>query len=325
MPTRSPARGACVPVLLVLLAHALFPALGAAGMAPYGPIQSIVALAAQEPANATVWEVRTRDGSRFMARSVEESGDVLVVTTLAGARLELPRADVVHVRPAAGRVVDGEFWPEDPNRTRLFFAPTGRPLGAGEAYFSSYLIVFPMIGVGITDRLSIAGGTPILPQAMFRFFYVAPKFTAVRQPGVDLALGALGVFNRWDQGNDIIGVVYGVSTFGSSDRAASLGAGWGYHSGDGGLDVSSAPVLMAAAEVRLSPRAKVLTENWIYLSSAESWGLLSLGPRFIGDRLSADLAVLAQVERGTMTCCFPMVNFVYHFGRDRGTAAARAR
>ena len=41
---------------------------------------------------------------------------------------------------AEGQVVDGEFWREDPNQTRLFFGPSARPLKKGTGYLAVYEI-----------------------------------------------------------------------------------------------------------------------------------------------------------------------------------------
>src|SRR5712675_1412718 len=46
----------------------------------------------------------------------------------------------------------------DPNTSRLFFAPTGRTLPAGTAELGDVWLFFPSIGVGMTDRVSVAAG-----------------------------------------------------------------------------------------------------------------------------------------------------------------------
>jgi hypothetical protein len=56
---------------------------------------------------------------------------------------------------------------------------------------------------------------------------------------------------------------------------------------------------------------KLITEN--YLAST-GVGAVSGGVRFFGDRLSADLALVLPIVE-TPLGVFPVVNFVYLFGR----------
>jgi hypothetical protein len=51
----------------------------------------------------------------------------------------------------------------DPNYSRLLFAPTGRPLRAGDGYFSDYELLFPGVAYGLTDNVTLAGGVAIVP------------------------------------------------------------------------------------------------------------------------------------------------------------------
>lgn len=260
----------------------------------------------------TLVQVRLRDGTRLHGRVVAESPDSLTLETPGGTTVTLDRNGIEAIRTARGQVVDGRFVPEDPNRTRLLFSSTARPLRAGEGYVSSYLLFFPFVGVGLTDRVTLAGGTPILPGAMGEVFYLAPKVTVASSPGLDLAVGALGFFATRSLDEGSVGIVYGVGTFGEPDRAFTLGTGWGFSLGGGTSRIESDPVFVLGGEFRTGERTKFVTENWIVPGSG-GVGLASGGVRFIGDRLTADLALGAAWDRGGGACCLPLVNFVYHF------------
>ncbi len=262
----------------------------------------------------TVVEVRLRDGSVLYGRVVEESPERIVFVTVAGVRLELPRAQVESIRVSSGRAVEGGFWAEDPNSTRLFFTSTARPLRKGEGYVSSFMLFLPLIAYGVTDRFTLAGGTPILPEAIGRVWYFAPKYTVAQREKSAYALGALAFVlpeDVIDEGS--IGIMYAAGTWGSRDRAITAGAGWGYRWASGTSDVANDPVIMLGGETRVSRRVKLITENWVF-TSGETEGFLTGGVRFIGDRLSADLGVGGFTGSGA-GCCFPLVNFVYNFGR----------
>jgi hypothetical protein len=67
---------------------------------------------------------------------------------------------------------------------------------------------------------------------------------------------------------------------------------------------------MAGFESRVSRRIKLVSEN--YLIADEGVGLISFGPRSIGDRLAADLGLAAPVGSGK-PFVFPLINFVYNW------------
>jgi hypothetical protein len=272
-------------------------------------------LRAQDAAAAVVTadsavEVRLKDGSVLIGRVESESPAQVVLMTRSGARVEIPRAEIVSMRRVTLRPT-GEVWVEDPNGSRLFFTSTGRSLPQGEGYVSSFWLFFPFVGYGVTDWLTIAAGTPIVPGAFGDMFYIAPKITMFDRGKTSLAVGALSFFvtKEIEEGN--VGIVYGVGTYGTRDNAITLGAGWFYAATDGYSDIGDEPVFMIGGERRVSRRVKLVTENWLSASDGID-GMMSGGVRFIGDRLSADLG-LASLP-GATGCCLPLMNFVWSFG-----------
>lgn len=256
------------------------------------------------------------DGTTIRGRVVSESAETVTIETVGGISITVARADITSIRAASGQVVDGRFVLADPNRTRLFFGPSARPLRAGEGYVSSYMLFFPFAGYGITDRLSIAGGTPIFPEIIGEVFYFAPKFTVLSRPNTDLAVGALALVLSRNLDEGSAGILYGVGTFGEPDRAVTLGAGWGFALGGEESRVGGDPVLLAGGELRMTDRTKLLTENWIAVGGGGTDGIVTGGVRFFGERLSADLGIGLGMESDRVHCCVPLVNFVYHFPRS---------
>ena len=78
-----------------------------------------------------VQELVLTDGSVLYGRVVEE-GDPFLFVLISGVESLIAVENVRSLRQAAGSVERGEFWPEDPNRTRLFFGPTARSLARGK-------------------------------------------------------------------------------------------------------------------------------------------------------------------------------------------------
>ena len=107
---------------------------------------------AQSPvADSTLTHLlRTRDGATMLGRLVGESVDSIRFQTTGGMLL-LARTSIAELRRIdPWNVHHGEYWPADPHATRLFFAPTGRMLKKGEAYFSDMWLFFPALTVGDT-------------------------------------------------------------------------------------------------------------------------------------------------------------------------------
>ncbi|HEX2190516.1 MAG TPA: hypothetical protein VHG51_16525 [Longimicrobiaceae bacterium] len=260
----------------------------------------------------TLVQVRLADGSTLFGRVVAVEDERVVLETEAGARVEVTRAQIRSLRPVAGRVRDGEVWEEDPHATRLFFAPTGRALRAGEGYFGVYELFFPFVTFGVADRLTVAAGTPIVPGAIGEFAYVGPKLLLVDAPRMQVSAGVFAGF--FDGGT--AGIAYGVGTWGDRDDAITAGAGWGFTTDGDDSEVSSKPLVMLGGETRAGRRTKLLTEN--YFVFGESGGIVSGGVRFFGDRLSADAGIATLLGAGCDgQCILPVVNFVYSFGRAR--------
>lgn len=101
-----------------------------------------------------------------------------------------------------------------------------------------------------------------------------------------------------------VGIAFVGGTFGSDDNALSLGLGWGF----AGDDFDDEPVAMIGGELRMGPRAKLISENYILPGTVDN--IVSFGVRFIGERLSADLG-LAGADGG---CCLPLLNMTLAFG-----------
>lgn len=270
--------------------------------APQAPPSTIAIVV---PAEGITQQLELKDGTRAIGRVESIQGDRFTFRTISGVAMEVDRAMVQNIGPVTGRVVNGEFWPADPNPTRLFFAPTGRSLKKGESYFGVYEILLPFVQYGITDRISIGGGTPLVFGSDDVPFWVTPKVQIYKATSTEVSLGVLHFFNVGDYN---LGIAYGVVTTGSVDSAFTIGAGYAYErSGDDGDDGGS-PLLMVGGERRVSRRIKLVTENYVF----HDGGLVSGGVRFLGERLSVDLGLVSPIGAGDFVAV-PIINFVWKF------------
>src|ERR671915_579072 len=76
---------------------------------------------AQQDTSITVIELKLRDGSRFYGSVERQDSDVMEFLTLTGGRVTVKRTDVVTMKKVSGMLRKGEFLPDDPLQSRLFF------------------------------------------------------------------------------------------------------------------------------------------------------------------------------------------------------------
>jgi hypothetical protein len=214
---------------------------------------------------------------------VESSNDSVTIRDLQGVVTIIPRARIRSIRNTR----DVRFRMADPNRSRLLFGPTARPIGAGNGYFALYEIFFSFLGVGIGPDFNLAGGLTLVPAAPEQVLYAAPKLSLFHSGSAAAAVGVLAM--KIPGVDKSAGLVYGVTTFGQPASGVTLGLAYGYYGGDFGKN----PVLMLGYEAQLSDFAKFITEN--YLIAGETT-LLSAGLRVFGSRFSADLAMVTSLD-----------------------------
>jgi hypothetical protein len=213
--------------------------------------------------------------------------------------------------------------PADPNPSRLMFAPTARPLRAGQGYFSDHQLLFPGVALGITDHLSLAGGVSVLPGFGLadQIFYVAPKLGFQLSEKVAVAAGGFyGAVGPDDFGD--LGAGYAVATVGPPGRSLTAGLGVGKE-----LDTfaHAAPILLLGGDLRVARHVSLVGEGWIFLSGVRaSQQPLILGVRFFNQRLSADVGFLVVRELLDEGLPIPWLSVTWHFGAGHGEGAARA-
>jgi hypothetical protein len=252
------------------------------------------------PPADVVQRLTLSDESQIFGRVESIDDDAIAFRSIADVVMRVPRSSILDLRTTSGRVVEGTFLPNDPHNNRLMFAPTARSLRRGEGYFGVYY-VFPFVQVGVTDRFSIGGGTPLIFGDGAHPVWFTPKMQVLSRKHVQAAAGIIHITGIEDLE---AGIAYGVTTVGSDDSAVTIGFGRAY-SGDGGRGI-----LMIGGEHRQSRRIKWITENWFWRGEAR--GFVSGGVRFLGERLSADLSLVVPLVDDAAVA-FPIVSFAWHF------------
>ena len=272
---------------------------------PIFPIQ-----AKQWPQTQGLAKIYLHAGSMLMGTIRSVSHDTLMVVTTGGLTVPVPDVALANVEMVHAGVTGTGFYRSDPNTSRLFFAPTGRPLPQGQGYFADYWVFFPTLAVGLSDYFSLSGGMSIIPGAESQLLYFAPKITLPIQKNLGMSFGLLHL--AIPEGTDDLTLGYGVFTSGTAASAFTLGAGLPLNS-----DTDRNLIILFGGETQVSNSAKLITENWLF-NGDETTLIFSLGVRFFGDKMAVDLALVSTEEAfqsGGGFPFFPWVDFSIFWGK----------
>jgi len=260
------------------------------------------------------WIVETRDGSVIQGIYVGQSEGGIILRTESAGEIVIPNAQIKSTKIVEeDRMRDGEYWFENPNATRYLFGPSAFSLKKGEAYYQNTYLVLNSFNVGITDHFTLGGGFELISTFTGSpGFYITPKATFEikekwRAGGGILYANVLG--EDIDFGG--LGMAYGITTYGNADDNATLGAGYGFVDGE----FSSKPFITLSGMKRISRRVALVSENWL-VPADNYYGILSYGVRFMGERITVDLAFLNNREiSNEIAIGIPYLDFVVKFGR----------
>jgi hypothetical protein len=268
------------------------------------------------PESGQIQIITTEDGSTLVGRITRIGENDIEFQTEVGT-VTIPKSKIMSIRTISkDSVRKGKSWFPDPNRTRLLFAPTGRMLEKGEGYFADYYVFFPTVNYGISNRVSLGGGMSLFPTGSLadQLYFFTPKIGIRQTNRFNLAAGALVIripeFEDDDEDDDespVVSVLYGVGTWGGTDRHLTLGFGYGM------VDTEPAdrPLLMLGGVSRLSRRTALISENWM-MPGVDNI-LVSYGIRLFTENLSVDLALLNTIGEDSLFPGVPYVDFVWNF------------
>jgi hypothetical protein len=276
--------------------------------------------------------VTLKDGGRLVGTVVSEDEAAITLRTAAGLELRLVRDAIASVTPGVDANGGARSEPTDPNDTRLMFAPTGRPLGKGDAYFSDHYVLFPGFAYGLTDNLSVAGGISTIPTLGLgeQLFYVSTQLGF--KPSEMVAFSVGGLYAGGTGESLGAGVLYGVTTLGRPDHSLTVGLALGAtrdeeerHDTRGeflGTTTRwrSRPIVMVGGNLRLARRASLVSENWLFVDRPLSQQTFGLALRLFADRISVDVGFLVVPEIIDEGFPIPWLSFSYHFGPSRSAA-----
>lgn len=262
------------------------------------------------PDENSVQILTLEDGSTILGRITEIKAKDIVFKSDVGD-LTIPRSKIEKIELVSkSSIKKGKYWFENPNSTRLFFSPTARMLEKGDGYFSDYFILLPGVAYGVTDNITIGGGMSLVPWVDLnnQVIYFTPKIGMKASPNTNFAAGALIIaLPEVDDESPLVGILYGVGTFGSADGGLTVGFGYGFVDGQ----VADKPMFMIGGEKRFARRISFVSENWILPGVDDP--LISYGFRFFGEGISVDLGLFNTMGDNLFFPGFPWVDFVINF------------
>lgn len=245
-------------------------------------------LAAQEKLDTTeTWHVITAGGNEFHGQIIERTEESIRLKTTSFGTVTILLSNIKKIQPVEeSKIVGDEVWMDNPQETRYFWGPSGYGLKKGESYYQNTWIFFNQYATGVTDNFSIGVGT--VPLFLFGGsstpVWITPKVSlGTKDENMAFAVG--GLFGTVLGEGESFGIVYGVSTFGSRDKNASIGIGYGF-SNEGFADV---PTISFSGMIRTGKRGYLLTENYIIdVGIGDRNVIIGLGGRTVWTNISLD-------------------------------------
>ena len=269
----------------------------------------------QEPAATVRHRKETRDGNTYTGIiTAQDSLQVTLQTENLGS-ITLRQNDIVRsTMTEKSRLVNGEYWFENPQATRYFWAPNGYGLKQGESYYQNVWVMFNQFVWGISNHFSLGGGVvPLfLIQGTSSPVWITPKFSfPLKENRLNLGAGAL-IGTVLGAENTDFGLIYGTSTFGPPDKNISVGMAWGYAGGEW----SDLPVFNLSGMCRLSSRTYMLAESYVVFSDGEAYGGLIAGGRRIIGRFGLDYGLVFPFSTDFEGfIAYPWLGFSAPFGK----------
>lgn len=262
--------------------------------------------------NGDVYRIETTDGNIFIGELLGESAESVVLFTESAGELTIRRESITKMtKVVAARVRNGEYWYENPNATRYFFAPGARGLQKGRGYYQNTWIFLNNVDYGVSNNFSLGVGTvPLFFFGGDTPVWLIPKLST---PALDgrLHLSASAVLGGVaGAGSDILGIFYGAGTYGNADKNLTLGLGYGYSEGS----LSSTPVMNISGMFRASRRGYIITENYFF-PGTDANGIISAGYRYATENASVDFGLLRPLEDTGSLIGIPWLGITIPFTR----------
>ena len=267
--------------------------------------------------DSVLYLIETQDGNEYIGRIISRDDVLVIFATQSLGDIRIKTSEIVKISEIEpDKLIMGDYWFENPQESRYFWAPSGYGLKSGEGYYQNVWIFFNQFAVGITDNVSIGAG--LVPLFLFGGastpVWITPKISIpVSKDKFNLGVGAL-VGTVIGEENSGFGVAYGMATLGSRDQNVSFGLGYGFSGGD----FASKPTITVSGMFRTGPRGYVLTENYFISAGEEDLLLISFGGRRIIKKVGLDFGGFIPITEDSGVFVIPWLGLTVPFGNIGG-------
>jgi len=259
-----------------------------------------------------VVRITTTDGNIFTGTVLEADEQRVVIQVEGVGEIALERSRIRNIQVIdPDRIRNGDYWFENPQGTRYFFAPNAIGLKRGTGYYQNTWIFFNNVNYGVTNNFSIGAGT--IPVFLFGVsalpIWVLPKVSVpVRADNIHIAGGALlgGVIGE-DSGG--FGLAYGNVTFGNKDKNLTVGAGYGY----AGAEWSDTPLINISGLYRSGKNFQWLAEIY-FVPGIDGSGAGIFGGRWAPERFAVDFGLARPITETGGIIGIPWLGVTIPFG-----------
>lgn len=266
--------------------------------------------AAQEVSD--VVRVTTTDGNTLTGKVLEADEEHIVIEVDGIGEVTLERTRIRNIQIIdPDRIKNGDYWFENPQGTRYFFAPNAIGLKEGTGYYQNTWIFFNNANYGVTNNFSIGAGTvPVFFLGVSALpVWVLPKVSVpVRADNLHISGGALlgGVIGE-DSGG--FGLVYGNATWGNKDKNLTAGLGYGY----AGSEWSDTPLINISGLYRSGKNFQWLAEIY-FVPGIEGSGFGIFGGRWAPERFAVDFGLARPITEAGDMIGIPWLGVTIPFG-----------
>ena len=265
------------------------------------------------------YTVTLNDGSTISGTLVSIDDNEVVIKSGTMGEVRLQKVNIKSMTQVSSfNEKKSGIWFTNPNPTKYLLGNSAIPLEKKSGYYQNTWIFVNSFSYGITNNISISAGFEILsifaggdgpyafyinPKASFKIadnFYAGANILYANTIKTVEEFGGLATFN-------------GFATYGNKNNNITGGVGFGWADGE----FSSKPVIVISGMVRASKRIGFISENWILPGVNEDggyYGIYSYGIRFLGEKISVDLAFLNNPDIASeLIIGIPWLDFVFNF------------
>ena len=265
------------------------------------------------------YQVTLNDGSTVSGKLVSTTDDEVVIQSGSMGEVRLQKGNIRTMTMVSSFDEKGsQIWFSNPNSSKYLIGSSAIPLEKRSGYYQNTWIFLNTFCYGITDNISISAGFEIIsillggdgpfaffinPKASFKVadnFYAGANILYANTIRTIDEFGGLGTLN-------------GFATYGNNNNNITCALGWGYAGGE----FSSKPLITVSGMVRVSNRIGFVSENWIVPgvnSDGGYYGIYSYGIRFLGEKISVDLAFINNPDLASeIIIGIPWLDFVVNF------------